>query len=100
MCGRAAGYSEVDDLSSAEIIDDFIETYPRYKRISEVAAAGERAIRYRRGMGAMLWAEWLAFMEARGLEWDEVRKAPAGSLPSDWNVVAFPPKGEECSERS
>lgn len=46
-------------------------------------------------MGATLWAEWLAFMEARGLEWDGVRNPPAGPLPADWNVVAFPRRGEE-----
>jgi hypothetical protein len=84
LCADAEGLSE-----------DYIETYPRYQRISEVLAAGEQAIRWRRGMGATLWAEWLAFMEARGLEWDEVRNPPAGPLPSGWNVVAFPQRGEE-----
>jgi hypothetical protein len=84
LCGSAEGLRE-----------DYIETYPRYRRISEVLAAGERAIRSRRGMGAMSWAEWLAFMESRGLEWDEVRNPPAGPLPSGWNVVAFPQRGEE-----
>jgi hypothetical protein len=84
LCGHAEGLRE-----------DYIETYPRYRRTSEVLAAGEQAIRWRRGMGATLWAEWLAFMEARGLEWDEVKNPPAGPLPSGWNVVAFPQKGEE-----
>jgi hypothetical protein len=84
LCAEAEGLSE-----------SYINTYPRYRRISEVLAAGEQAIRWRRGIGATLWAEWLAFMEARGLEWDEVRNPPAGPLPSDWNVVAFPQRGEE-----
>jgi hypothetical protein len=50
-------------------------------------------------MGPARWAEWLAFMQARGLEWGkplsaEAPNAPAKSLPADWNVYAFP-SGED-----
>jgi hypothetical protein len=65
----------------------------RYQRLSEVLAAGEYAIRCRRHMGAKRWAEWLAFMASRGLEWGkpltQATSLPAQPLPDQWNVYQF-----------
>lgn len=58
----------------------------------------EAAIRSRVGMGPARWAEWLAFMEARGLEWgkalSEPPNAPAKALHPGWNIVQFPARGK------
>lgn len=68
--------------------------YPRHSRISDVLMAGEKAIRSRVGMGPKRWAEWVAFMNARGLEWGKplsaLPNAPAGELGGNWNVFDFP----------
>jgi hypothetical protein len=66
-----------------------------YRRISDVLLAGASKVRNRWAMGPARWTEWLAFMEARGLEWgkplsSEAPNAPAKELPPDWNVLEFP----------
>jgi hypothetical protein len=72
----------------------YFPDYPRHGRISDVLMALEKAIRSRVGMGPKRWAEWLAFMEARGLEWgkplSDIPNAPAGELGGNWNVYDFP----------
>jgi hypothetical protein len=40
-----------------------------YERISDVLRAGREVVRNRWAMGRVRWAEWLAFMQSRGLEW-------------------------------
>lgn len=40
-----------------------------YERISDVLRAGKEVVRNRWAMGRVRWAEWLAFMQSRGLEW-------------------------------
>jgi hypothetical protein len=64
-----------------------------YRRISDVLMAGESAVRNRWAMGPARWAEWLAFMQARGLEWGRPLSettAPALPLQPGWNVYQFP----------
>jgi hypothetical protein len=92
------------DHSLADVLQYFFGTdqhpayspdYPCYSRISDVLMAGEKAIRSRVGMGPARWAEWLAFMQARGLEWGkplslEPPNAPAKPLEPGWNVYQFP----------
>jgi hypothetical protein len=65
-----------------------------YERISDVLRAGAKVVRHRWAMGPARWAEWLAFMQSRGLEWgkplSELPNAPAKPLGQHWNVLEFP----------
>jgi hypothetical protein len=51
-------------------------------------------LRSRVGMGPKRWAEWPAFMHARGLEWgkplSDPPNAPAKPLGDGWNVYTLP----------
>ena len=51
-------------------------------------------MRHRWAMGPARWAEWVAFMQSRGLEWgkplSEPPNAPAKPPSQDWNVYEFP----------
>jgi hypothetical protein len=65
-----------------------------YERVSDVLRAGSKAVRHHWALGPARWAEWLAFMQSRGLEWgkplSEAPNAPAKPMVDGWNIIDFP----------